>query len=354
MRYNKQEKLANFGIQGQQKLGQASVLVVGAGGLGVPVLQYLNAMGIGTLGIIDGDVIELSNLHRQVLYAEKDLGQKKVLVAQKVLQAQNKQTTFKIFDHWLTGENALAICQKFDLIIDASDNFETRYLIDDVCFELRKPWVYGGVHGFQGQVSVFNHQQGPTYRCLFPESQALSAIPSCDEYGVLGILPGIIGNFQCLEAVKLIVGIPEILSGKLWIYDGLKNQVQTLQFKPNHSELEKRKLKKSYTIGKCNAPRTISAIEMVKKMEEPSFLLIDVRTPEEFDVFHLPKAINLDLTIENPLPEKYLFAKTIHLICAKGARSAQAQKKLQNLYPQIEFVTVMGGYSALKSSQVVR
>ncbi|MEX0362268.1 MAG: ThiF family adenylyltransferase, partial [Allomuricauda sp.] len=239
-RYDRQTRLKGFGPNGQHKLAKAKVLVVGLGGLGLPVVQYLNAMGVGTLGLMDQDVVELHNLQRQVLYTEKNLGQSKLEVAHEKLQAQNSQTIFELYDTFLTKENALGIISDYDAVIDATDNFPTRYLINDACVILNKPFVYGALHGFEGHVSVFNHQGGPTYRCLYPNMPTAEEVPDCNDNGVLGVIPGVIGTLQALEAVKLVADIGEVLSGKLLIYDGLSQQMSKFNFKTNpvHKEIK--------------------------------------------------------------------------------------------------------------------
>ena len=177
-RYQRQITLSEFGPQAQQKLRDSSVLVVGVGGLGIPVLQYLNAMGVGCLGLIDQDTVDETNLHRQVLYAEDDVGLSKVEVAVNKLRSQNSHTKLVIHDTFLVKDNALEIIKDYDLVVDASDNFATRYLINDACVILKKAFIYGALHGFEGQVSVFNHQGGPTYRCLFPQMPNADEIPN--------------------------------------------------------------------------------------------------------------------------------------------------------------------------------
>jgi molybdopterin/thiamine biosynthesis adenylyltransferase len=204
-RYIRQTILKGFGAEGQRKLANAKVLVVGAGGLGVPVLTYLNAMGVGTLGIVDADVVSISNLHRQVLFTEAMVGLLKVHAAAEQLQKQNPETKINAYPTFLDLSNALEIIGNYDLVVDATDNFPTRYLINDACVILNTPFVYGALHGFEGQVSVFNYENGPTYRCLFANMPMADAIPDCNENGVLGILPGIVGNLQALEVVKLFV-----------------------------------------------------------------------------------------------------------------------------------------------------
>ena len=224
-RYLRQTSLKDFGEVGQAKLTEGRVLVVGLGGLGLPVLQYLNAMGVGTLGLMDQDVVELHNLQRQVLYTEKDLGKQKLDVAHEKLQEQNSSTILRTHDSFLTKENALTIIKDYDVIVDATDNFPTRYLINDACVILNKPFVYGALHGFEGHVSVFNYNNGPTYRCLYPNMPTSDEIPDCNENGVLGVVPGIIGTLQALEAVKILTGVGEVLSGRLLLFNGLDQHV---------------------------------------------------------------------------------------------------------------------------------
>ena len=220
-RYTRQTTLKGFGQEGQQKLADAKVLVIGAGGLGVPVLTYLNAMGVGTIGIMDSDTVSITNLHRQVLYGQSDVGQSKVISALEKLKAQNSDTEIVVYDTFLTTKNALEVIADYDVVVDTSDNFPTRYLVNDACVILNKSFVYGALHGYEGQVSVFNYEDGPTYRCLFPNMPNENEVPNCNEHGVLGIIPGIIGNLQALETIKVITGIGEALSGKLLVFDGI-------------------------------------------------------------------------------------------------------------------------------------
>ncbi len=247
-RYIRQKQLREFGPLAQEKLQKASVLVVGLGGLGIPVLQYLNAMGIGRLGLVDNDSVDTTNLHRQVMYNESDLGKSKISVCLSRLRVQNSNTSLDIHETFLNRENALEIIADYDLIIDASDNFPTRYLINDACVIQNKPFVYGALHGFEGQVSVFNYNGGPTYRCLFPDMPGASEVPNCDENGILGVLPGIVGNFQALEAVKMITGIGEVLSGQLLLYNGLNSSIHKVRFPKNRSQSKINGLQQSYHV----------------------------------------------------------------------------------------------------------
>ena len=207
------------------------MLVVGCGGLGCPVLQYLAAAGVGTLGLLDFDTVDDSNLQRQVLYATADVGRPKAVVAAEKLHAQNPFIALQPHQELLSAANALALFAGYDLVVDCSDNFATRYLVNDACVVLGKPLVFGAIFKFEGQVSVFNYQNGPTYRCLYPAPPAPGEAPSCAEIGVLGVLPGLIGTMQANEALKIILEIGEVLSGRLLLVDALSMRFQTIRFR---------------------------------------------------------------------------------------------------------------------------
>lgn len=227
-RYLRQTILPNFGIEGQQKLKAAKVLVVGAGGLGAAALPYLAAGGVGTLGIIDFDTVAESNLHRQVIHTPEFIGQLKTLSAKNYLNKLNPQCEVITFGEKLTEINAKAIFRDFDLVLDGSDNFETKYLVNKVCAELKIPDVWAALNQFDGRVSVFDAKSGPCYSCLFPAAPPAGSVPSCAEAGVLGSLCGIIGNLQALEAIKIIVAIGEPLIGRLMIFDALNADWETI------------------------------------------------------------------------------------------------------------------------------
>jgi len=229
-RYSRQIILDEIGLLGQEKLAAAKVLVVGAGGLGCPVLQYLVAAGVGKIGIADGDVVSISNLHRQVLYSTKDVGKPKVECAKARLLAQNPEVKIDVYNEFISEENAAEIIAKYDIVVDGTDQIPVRYLWNDVCTTLAKPWVYGAIHKFEGQVSVFNFQGGPSYRDLFPEQPAVRSIPSCAENGVLGVLPGMIGLVQATEVLKIILGFGEVLSGKLWLFNAKTMKSECIEF----------------------------------------------------------------------------------------------------------------------------
>ncbi|TAE48662.1 MAG: HesA/MoeB/ThiF family protein, partial [Bacteroidetes bacterium] len=227
-RYERQMLLPEIGAAGQAQLRQAKVLIVGVGGLGCPAAQYLAAAGVGTLGLIDPDRVEITNLHRQILFTEADLGTPKAEAARAALLRLNPEVNIQTWTAALTPENALPIVPAFDLVIDGTDQLQAKYLINDACLLAGKPWVYASVHRFQGQISVFNYQNGPTYRCLFPQSTTREL--TCEETGVLGVVPGLMGLMQATEALKMILQMGQVLSGRLKIVDLLTMQEQIIRF----------------------------------------------------------------------------------------------------------------------------
>lgn len=343
-RYIRQTALKEFGPNGQKKLMESRVLIVGAGGLGVPVLQYLNAMGVGTLGVVERDVVSMSNLHRQVLYTEGDIGELKLKAVFKKLKAQNSSTKLKGYDTFLMVSNALDIIKDYDIVIDASDNFPTRYLINDACVILNKPFVYGGLQGFEGQVSVFNYMGGPTYRCLFPDMPALDEIPNCNINGVLGVLPGIVGNLQALESVKMITGIGEVLTGKLLLYNALNQSIQKVNFGLQKNNLNIKQLKDSYGFASASPLLEISAEELkVLINSQGTIQLIDVRTQEEYEAYKIPDSVHIPL---NDLRDRFHdidLEQPIYLICQSGKRSAIALEQLKSHFSEISLYSVRGG-----------
>lgn len=342
-RYTRQTILKGFGSEGQQKLADAKVLVIGAGGLGVPVLTYLNAMGVGKIGIMDKDTISISNLHRQVLYGQSDVGQSKVISALEKLKAQNSDTELIVYNTFLTTKNALEVIADYDVIVDASDNFPTRYLVNDACVILNKPFVYGALHGYEGQVSVFNYNDGPTYRCLFSNMPNENEVPNCNEHGVLGIIPGIIGNLQALETIKVITGIGEVLSGKLLIFDGLSQSYQKIKFKLQSENLNIKKLQDFYEWNDpCEIIPTISADELQKLLAE-NVQIIDVRTKEEYENYHLPDSIHIPLNALENNSDKINFLIPCYLICQSGKRSETALRQLRDQHPDSSFFSILGG-----------
>ena len=342
-RFIRHYQLKGFGPEGQAKLGQARVLVVGLGGLGLPVVQYLNAMGVGTLGLVEQDTVEYHNLQRQTLFAENDVGRPKLEVVIEKLANQNAGTNLLPFDTFLTKSNALQIIGDFDVVVDATDNFATRYLINDACVILKKPFVYGALHGFEGHVSVFNYGEGPTYRCLFPEMPSAEEVPDCNENGVLGVLPGIIGTLQALEAVKIVAEVGEVLSGKLLLYDGLTQTTRRIGVPVNIENKRTKDLRPSYGAGDCLTTFSIQAEAFAQVLKNKRVQLIDVRNPDEFNGFHLQSAKNIPLSELLSRFDEIDFDQPVYIICQSGKRSEKALKQLRKKQPDASILHILGG-----------
>ncbi|WP_299251082.1 HesA/MoeB/ThiF family protein [uncultured Lacinutrix sp.] len=283
--YSRHLILNEIGEVGQLKLKQAKVLVIGAGGLGCPVLQYLTAAGVGTIGIIDHDVVDQSNLQRQILYTIDDIGFSKAETAVKRLSQLNPFVLFNTYNEALTRKNAIALFTNYDIIIDGSDNFSTRYLTNDAAVITNKPLVYGAIFKFEGQVSVFNYLGSATYRCLYPTPPKPETSPNCSEIGVLGVLPGIIGNLQANEAIKIICGIGEVLTNKLLLFDALSLNQQILGFEKDKAS-EIIALEKDYDFF-CGMTSTkeITLDELNKN--KTNYNLLDVREVSEREEYHI-------------------------------------------------------------------
>ena len=229
-RYHKQVILPEIGIGGQEKIKKASVLVIGAGGLGAPVLQYLAAAGVGTIGISDNDLVDETNLQRQILYGSNDIGKQKAIISREKLRQLNHMNEYVIHNIFLNDENTETICKNYDVIIDATDNFKSRFRVAETCRGMNKPIVYGAIYKYEGQVTVFNYRGGPSIDDLFPAMPADDKIPDNDSIGILGVLPGIIGTLQATEALKIITGIGEVLSGKLLEINILTGSFKTITY----------------------------------------------------------------------------------------------------------------------------
>ncbi len=245
-RYRRHIMLEDIGEEGQEKLKNAKILVVGAGGLGAPVLQYLSAAGVGKIAIMDDDIVNEDNLHRQILYGGHDLGKLKTIIARDKLKQLNPLVNFDLMNIRLTVSNALKIIEDFDLVIDATDNFSTRYLINDACLILNKPWVFGSVYKFEGQMSVFNYDKGQTLNCLFHNVRDKQNVADPANSGLFGVVPGIIGSFQASEAIKIITGIGEVLCGKVLLFDFLTNKTELVEFPLVDKNREIKDLKERY------------------------------------------------------------------------------------------------------------
>jgi len=331
-RYNRHIILSEIGKKGQDKLTNAKVLVVGAGGLGCPVLQYLTAAGIGLIGIIDFDVVEESNLQRQVLFGNSSLGKNKAIAAKERLSDLNNTININTYTEKLTHKNALELFEEYDIIVDGTDNFDTRYLINDASIITNKPLVYGAIYKFEGQVAVFNYNNGPSYRCLFPNAPKQGSIPNCSEIGVLGILPGIIGNLQANEVLKIILGLGNVLSGKMLCYNALTNDFITLNINRVESEIQKvistkDQFQNIEENSVCNSlPVEISIKEAIKTKEAQ---FIDVRELDEFPKVSFLKPTKIPLSeLENNL-NKIDLTKENFFFCQAGIRSKTAVSILQ-------------------------
>jgi len=337
-RYRRHLQLAEIGEAGQQRLRQARVLVVGAGGLGCPILQYLAAAGVGTLGLADADQVELTNLPRQILYGPAEVGQPKVEAAARALRRLNDLIIYELHPIRVSPENVRELVAGYDVVVDGSDNFPTRYLLNDACVSLDKPLVSGAIYKFEGQVSVFNYQGGPTYRCLFPEPPSAAEAPDCNTTGVLNVLPGLIGTVQATEALKVLLGLGDVLSGRLWLLDTLSFQSRTLRFKrdPAQSQINLDTASPADYIDASCAPATtanvLTASELRQLLASPEPpMLLDVRGPLEHARRHLPGAVLL------PLPQLAARAAEVPrqgvvvVYCQSGVRSAQAVALLRGL-----------------------
>lgn len=344
-RYDRQIRLDGFGAEKQQQLKNAAVLVVGAGGLGVPVLQYLAAMGVGKIGIAEADKISVTNLHRQVLYHTADAGKPKLDTAIARLREQNPEVALVPHDTFITPANALSIIAAYDVVADCSDNFATRYLISDACVIAGKPLVYGAIYGFEGQVSVFNHQGSATYRCLFPEP---GIAPDCNTVGVLGVLPGIVGCYQANEAVKVICGIGEPLANQLLTINILTNEHQVFTFQPVPENLTLTALRDDYDAGACATPllQLLDVQELQQWLEEGrDFQLLDVREKDEWDICHIEGALHIPMRRVEASFSSLSRQKPLAVICHHGMRSrAIAELLLQNGFTNVFNVT--GGIHA--------
>lgn len=320
-RYSRHLRLSSVGPEGQQKLKAAKVLVIGAGGLGSPALLYLAAAGVGRLGLVDGDVVDASNLQRQVLYGDAQVGQPKVLAAAQRLRDLNPLIEIVPIQDFLRIDNALAILESWDVIIDGSDNFETRYLVNDACVILNKPLVYGALHQFSGQLSVFNYQGGPSYRCLFPEPPDADSIPNCSEAGVLGVLPGLIGTMQATEAIKMILGLGDVASGVLCLWDSLELSLRKIKFRRNEAHFLITELRAQELSCTRTEQLELSVNDLETWCEEGrKFQLLDVREPWEREICKLTNSLSYDP--DYPL-RGLRVDEDLVLYCHKGSRSAR-------------------------------
>jgi sulfur-carrier protein adenylyltransferase/sulfurtransferase len=343
LRYSRHLIIPEVGIEGQQKLKAAKVLLVGAGGLGAPLGLYLAAAGVGRIGMVDFDIVDFTNLQRQVIHSTKDVGRKKLDSAAEKMQAINPHVEVVKHEVALSSENALDILKDYDIVVDGTDNFPTRYLVNDACVLLGKPNVYGSIFRFEGQATVFAYPGGPCYRCLYPEPPPPGLVPSCAEGGVLGILPGTIGLIQATETVKLILGIGEPLVGRLLLYDALGMRFRELKLRKN---LECPVCGEHPTVTKlidyqqfCGIPQQqpapvqeakvnegeIDVVELKQKIDRgDKFVLIDVREPHEYKICSIPGSKLIPLGEFPQHVGEFNPEDDIVIHCRSGMRSAKA------------------------------
>ena len=330
-RYNRHIILSDVGQQGQDRLNTAKVLVIGAGGLGCPILQYLAAAGIGTLGIIDFDTVDVSNLQRQVLFGTSSLGINKAIAAKNRLEDLNPTISIEAISYKLTSKNALELFKDYDIIVDGTDNFATRYLINDAAILTRKPIVYGAIYKFEGQVTVFNYNQGPSYRCLFPNPPKEGAVANCSEVGVLGVLPGIIGTMMANEVIKIILGFEGVLSGRLLFYNSRTAEVTSLKVNRNQNEINK--VLVSPDLEHLNDDTFCDVI--IEEINENDLQTLDKVAFIDVRELHEQPNIKLDNCIQIPLgalkenTNRIDSSKTIVAFCQSGIRSKKAVEILK-------------------------
>lgn len=362
-RYSRHLILPEVGVDGQKRLKAASVLCIGTGGLGSPLLLYLAAAGIGRIGIVDFDVVDSSNLQRQVIHGSSWVGKPKIQSAKNRILEINPYCQIDLYETRLSSENALDIVAPYDVVVDGTDNFPTRYLVNDACVLLNKPNVYGSIFRFEGQASVFNYQDGPNYRDLYPEPPPPGMVPSCAEGGVLGILPGVIGTIQATETVKIILGSGNTLSGRLLLYDSLNMTFRELKLRPNPVRPVIEKLIDYEEF--CGIPQAkaaedaqkselseMSVVELKQLLDsgKDDYLLVDVRNPNEYEIAKIPGSVLVPLPdIEDgdgiaQIQDK-LNGHRLIVHCKMGGRSAKALSILKEK-AGIEGTNVTGGILA--------
>lgn len=361
-RYSRHIILPEVGLEGQKKLKAASVLCIGTGGLGSPLLLYLAAAGIGRIGIVDFDIVDSSNLQRQIIHGTSWVGKPKIVSAKDRILEINPYCQVDLYETRISSENALDILAPYDVIIDGTDNFPTRYLTNDACVLLDKPNVYGSIFRFEGQATVFNYQGGPNYRDLYPEPPPPGMVPSCAEGGVLGVLPGVIGTIQATEAIKIILGAPDTLSGRLLLYNAWEMKFRELKLRPNPIRPVIEKLidyeqfcgipqAKAQEAAEQQKMTEMTVVELKALIDSNAndYILIDVRNPNEYQIANIPNSVLIPLPdIENgaAIPKIKELVNGYRLIahCKMGGRSAKALAILKEA--GIEGINVKGGISA--------
>jgi len=346
LRYSRHLLIPEVGLEGQRKLKNSSALVIGTGGLGSPVALYLAAAGVGRIGLVDYDVVDSSNLQRQVIHGTSTIGKLKVESARDKLLDLNPDIQIDIYNEPFTSENAIRIAKDYDVLIDGTDNFPTRYLTNDVCVFLGKPNIYGSIFRFDGQLSVFYAKEGPCYRCLFPEPPPPGLVPSCAEGGVLGVLPGTIGTLQATEALKVLLGIGEPMIGKLLLYNALDMSFDFVKLKknpncrvcgPNADIKELIDYEEfcgvpghDHEEGSAGAGLDITAPELAERVKINQLKLLDVREPHELEISALPNAVNIPLGQLASRLAELNSADDMVVFCKGGTRSARALELLSS------------------------
>lgn len=362
-RYGRHLVLQGFGMEGQLKLRRSRVLVVGAGGLGCPALLYLTAAGVGSIGIVDGDSLELSNLQRQVLYTIDDVGNNKAKVAAARLRRLNPLVEFNVWAERLTSANALDIISRYDVVIDGTDNFPTRYLINDACVLTGRPFIYASILQFEGQAAVFNARLpdgsfSSTYRDLFPEPPALEFVPNCEQAGVLGVLPGMLGCIQATETIKLICGLGNVLAGKLLIWDATRSEQTIIQIPDRGARRGIERLidyddfcgisggkNKSLDV-KHDSMKEVTVQELKEMLDSKAdFQLIDVREPHEYDICNLEGELIPMSDIPNNV-DKISRDKKVVIHCRSGKRSGDMLLWLEKNHGFTNLYNLKGGILA--------
>lgn len=359
-RYSRHLIMPEVGMTGQRKLKAASVLMIGTGGLGAPLGMYLAAAGVGRMGLVDFDVVDASNLQRQIIHGTKDVGRPKIASARDRIQDINPHVEIETHETRLTSENALRLFVNYDVIVDGTDNFPTRYLVNDACVLTGKPNVYGSIFRFEGQASVFWAERGPCYRCLYPEPPPPGLVPSCAEGGVLGVLPGIIGAIQANEAIKIILGAPDIMVNRLLLFDAWRMRFRELKLRKNPdcpvcgtNPTIKELIDYEQFCGITQQPETkptmeeITATEMKQRLDQGDDIqIIDVREPHEYEIAKIPNSKLIPLgEVLNRMNEIDADRETI-VHCKGGVRSAKAIDALQRSGFQGHLINLRGGIGA--------
>jgi sulfur-carrier protein adenylyltransferase/sulfurtransferase len=361
-RYSRHLILPEVGLEGQKRLKSASILCIGTGGLGSPLLLYLAAAGIGRIGIVDFDIVDTSNLQRQVIHGTSWVGKPKIESAKNRILEINPYCQVDLYETRISSENALDIIRPYDVVIDGTDNFPTRYLTNDACVLLNKPNVYGSIFRFEGQATVFNYEGGPNYRDLYPEPPPPGMVPSCAEGGVLGILPGIIGVIQATEAVKIVLGKGETLSGRLLLYDALNMKFRELKLRPNPirpvieklidyeqfcgiPQAQAEEAKQQMSISEI----TVQELKQLMDSGAKDFVLVDVRNPHEYEIAKIQGSVLVPLPdIENgdgvSRVKELTNGHRLVVHCKSGMRSAKALGILKDA--GVEGTNVKGGILA--------